>query len=129
MVGHKTESIYRRYAIVDEAMLKEGAVKLHALREAQAPPAPLIPLPTATRTKRVSPRVPSESAVHDGGAMSGRHALSRCRRARNQWWAGTGVELSSSQPGRCVRLGFVERLRTRQAVLRRARIQGPPHIH
>jgi hypothetical protein len=28
MVGHKTESIYRRYAIVDEAMLREGAVKL-----------------------------------------------------------------------------------------------------
>jgi integrase len=28
MVGHKTESIYRRYAIVDEAMLKEGAAKL-----------------------------------------------------------------------------------------------------
>jgi integrase len=28
MVGHKTESIYRRYAIVDEGMLKEGAVKL-----------------------------------------------------------------------------------------------------
>ncbi len=27
MVGHRTESIYRRYAIVDEAMLKEGAVK------------------------------------------------------------------------------------------------------
>jgi hypothetical protein len=25
MVGHKTESIYRRHAIVDEAMLKEGA--------------------------------------------------------------------------------------------------------
>ena len=24
-VGHKTESIYRRYAIVDETMLKEGA--------------------------------------------------------------------------------------------------------
>jgi hypothetical protein len=24
-VGHKTASIYRRYAIVDEAMLKEGA--------------------------------------------------------------------------------------------------------
>jgi integrase len=28
MVGHKTESIYRRYAIVDEAMLQEGAQKL-----------------------------------------------------------------------------------------------------
>jgi integrase len=30
MVGHKTESIYRRYAIVDEAMLREGAAKLAA---------------------------------------------------------------------------------------------------
>ena len=34
MVGHKTEAIYRRYAIVDEAMLREAAEKL-AL--AQAP--------------------------------------------------------------------------------------------
>jgi hypothetical protein len=30
MVGHETESIYRRYAIVDEAMLREAAVKLAA---------------------------------------------------------------------------------------------------
>ena len=29
MVGHKTESIYRRYTIVGDAMLKEGAAKLH----------------------------------------------------------------------------------------------------
>jgi integrase len=28
MTGHKTESVYRRYAIVDEAMLREGAEKL-----------------------------------------------------------------------------------------------------
>ena len=28
MTGHKTESVYRRYAIVDSAMLKEAAVKL-----------------------------------------------------------------------------------------------------
>ena len=28
MVGHKTEAIYRRYAIVDEAMMREGAEKL-----------------------------------------------------------------------------------------------------
>ena len=28
MVGHKTEAIYRRYAIVDESMLKDAAVKL-----------------------------------------------------------------------------------------------------
>ena len=31
MVGHKTEAIYRRYAIVDEAMLKEGGDKLARL--------------------------------------------------------------------------------------------------
>ena len=28
MVGHLTESIYRRYAITDEAMLREAALKL-----------------------------------------------------------------------------------------------------
>lgn len=37
MVGHRTESIYRRCAIVDEAMLKEGAAKLQILHNAQAP--------------------------------------------------------------------------------------------
>lgn len=30
LVGHETESIYRRYAIVDEAMLREGVAKLDA---------------------------------------------------------------------------------------------------
>ncbi len=28
MIGHKTEAIYRRYAIVDEAMMREGSEKL-----------------------------------------------------------------------------------------------------
>ncbi|HVO09991.1 MAG TPA: site-specific integrase [Vicinamibacteria bacterium] len=36
LVGHKTESVYRRYAIVDAAMLKEGAEKLAAFHEATA---------------------------------------------------------------------------------------------
>jgi len=35
MVGHKTEAIYRRYAIADETMLREGAAKLEALLAAQ----------------------------------------------------------------------------------------------
>jgi hypothetical protein len=35
MAGHKTESIYRRYAIVDEGMLKEAAAKLQTFHEAQ----------------------------------------------------------------------------------------------
>jgi hypothetical protein len=30
-VGHLTESIYRRYSIVDESMLKEAAKKLEQL--------------------------------------------------------------------------------------------------
>jgi len=33
MVGHKTEAIYRRYAIVDEVMLREGAEKLARAEE------------------------------------------------------------------------------------------------
>ena len=37
MIGHKTRNIYRRYAIVDEAMLKEGAAKLQILHETRAP--------------------------------------------------------------------------------------------
>jgi integrase len=36
MVGHKTEAIYRRYAIADEAMLREGSAKLAAFAEAMA---------------------------------------------------------------------------------------------
>jgi integrase len=36
MTGHKTEAVYRRYAIVDEAMLQESAVKLSALHQQQA---------------------------------------------------------------------------------------------
>ena len=36
MAGHRTESIYRRYAIADEAMLKEGAIKLAAFHAADA---------------------------------------------------------------------------------------------
>jgi integrase len=37
LVGHKTESIYRRYAITDEAMLREGAEKLSRLHDAGGP--------------------------------------------------------------------------------------------
>src|SRR5262249_317222 len=35
MVGHKPEAIYRRYAIADESMPREGAAKLEALLQAQ----------------------------------------------------------------------------------------------
>jgi site-specific recombinase XerD len=35
MIGHKTESIYRRYSIVDQAMLEMGTAKLEAMQQAQ----------------------------------------------------------------------------------------------
>jgi hypothetical protein len=35
MVGHRTESIYRRYAISDEASLKESGAKLSSLHKAE----------------------------------------------------------------------------------------------
>ena len=58
MVGHKTESIYRRYAIMDEAMLKEGAAKLAALHEVQrSAVAKVVPI-----SERVKVRVKSSSA-------------------------------------------------------------------
>ena len=38
LTGHKTESVYRRYAIVAEADLREGVAKLARLARALAPP-------------------------------------------------------------------------------------------
>jgi len=35
MVGHRTESIYQRYKVADEAMLKESAAKLAAFHESE----------------------------------------------------------------------------------------------
>src|SRR5215831_17248810 len=46
MVGHRTEAIYRRYAIADEVMLRDGAAKLSALHEVE---------PTASRVIRSLP--------------------------------------------------------------------------
>src|SRR2546426_6824942 len=42
MIGHKTESIYRRYSIVDQAMLEMGTSKLEALQQAQRDSRPVV---------------------------------------------------------------------------------------
>lgn len=44
MTGHKTESVYRRYAIVDEAMLREGADKLSAFHAGRSAVGRVLPL-------------------------------------------------------------------------------------
>jgi hypothetical protein len=36
LTGHKTEAVYRRYAITDSAMLQEAALKLAILHAAEA---------------------------------------------------------------------------------------------
>jgi len=42
MIGHKTESIYRRYSIVDQAMLEMGTSKLDMLQETQRGSRPVV---------------------------------------------------------------------------------------
>lgn len=50
LTGHKTESVYRRYAIVSEADLREGVVKLARLHQREADRArSVIPLGEASR--------------------------------------------------------------------------------
>ena len=55
LTGHRTESVYRRYAIVSEADLSEGVAKLAALHEAQdgtAAPRTVVPFPERTGKAR-----------------------------------------------------------------------------
>jgi hypothetical protein len=48
LVGHRTESIYRRYAIVSQRDLAEGVAKLAALRASEPTEGPtVIPLRVA----------------------------------------------------------------------------------
>jgi|SRR5215510_10069041 len=88
MVGHRTESIYRRYAIVDETMLKEGAVKLQRLHELQQRSASnVVRLADAKRLGSSSGRVPrkereritretrSNSSTSRGKNMVGRDGI------------------------------------------------------
>ncbi len=45
LTGHKTESVYRRYAITNEADLNEGLAKLAALHQAnEGAPRNVVPL-------------------------------------------------------------------------------------
>jgi hypothetical protein len=63
MVGHKTESVYRRYAIVDEGMMRESAGRLQSLHDLQGATAWTGGVSGITTVVgRRSVRVPSESA-------------------------------------------------------------------
>lgn len=56
MTGHKTESIYHRYAIVDEAMLRESAEKLAVFHDAAKQNARRKVVPLRTRDVMDTPQ-------------------------------------------------------------------------
>ena len=58
MIGHKTESIYRRYSIVDQAMLEMGTSKLDTLQETQRGSRPVV-VSMKKQTAASSQRTPS----------------------------------------------------------------------
>jgi hypothetical protein len=62
LTGHKTESVYRRYAIVAETDQREAVAKLALLHAGEATAAlPVIPLAAVTG-KRRRPQVGKDSA-------------------------------------------------------------------
>jgi len=87
MVGHRTESIYRRYAIVDKATLKEGAAKLQILHDTQqGPSSNVVRLADA---KRLGSSSESRDRRETRSAL--RHEISYRSLAGKSWWAGTGL--------------------------------------
>ena len=57
MTGHKTEAVYRRYAITDSAMLQEAAMKLatlHATEENRQSSAKVVELRESIWSQRPS---------------------------------------------------------------------------
>jgi hypothetical protein len=75
MVGHKTESIYRRYAIVSEGDRQDAAEKLAVLHKREAKGSRTV-LPLAEvksrekiKTRTASGKVSGKSAGDTAGAM------------------------------------------------------------
>jgi hypothetical protein len=76
IVGHKTESIYRRYAIVDEAMQREAAARLDAFLGTPTPQAKTATVSTFktksthTSRQRLRERWPERARFEDGRRRS-----------------------------------------------------------
>ena len=74
MVGHLTESVYRRYASNDEAMLREGGAKLDAFHTLHSPsprPIAMDKLPTVRGGREDSPYGASLGQVRRRGQKRG----------------------------------------------------------
>jgi hypothetical protein len=80
MVGHKTESIYKRYAIVDAAMLREAAARLDAWAQM---PRPSVSTGTVRtfKPKVASAKKRRRKRRHSGASLSRLEAVGRsCKR-------------------------------------------------
>jgi len=95
MVGHRTKSIYRRYAIVDETMLREGAERLTAFYRGQSPLTTVVPLRKTGQAKKTRP-VTRASRPERGPQAS--LTTSRCRNGRRDR-PGMRDEVSGPDPG------------------------------
>src|SRR5712691_9508785 len=84
MVGHKTESIYRWYAIVDETMLREAARSSHERSGAKfrAKSTAFGNRYARKNLKKLAGRDPRTPGFSSECAMT-------CKRLK--WWAGTGL--------------------------------------
>ena len=104
MVGHRTEGIYRRYAIVDEAMLKEVTAKRQILHETQQSPASdVVRLADAKRLRSSSGRVVRSKREKIGSAIRGKLSKSGGKIMVGR----DGIEPPT--PGFSVRLGALNR--------------------
>ena len=104
MTGHLTESVYRRYAIVDAVMLREAAARLDALQLSDhREPVKLIEGPTDSAEQ---PKFsPSSAQVREVAYR--RSARPREKTLNYQWRRGEGVEPSSDNISR--QAGFEDR--------------------
>jgi hypothetical protein len=85
MVGHRTESIYRRYAIVAESDLKAGAERLAALHATQADePRTVLPLVEGAGARRRTEHGQFGDLV--AGTSKGGDGEAR-ETATEEWWA------------------------------------------
>jgi integrase len=72
LTGHKTENIYRRYAIVSEADLAEGVKKLDLLLQSTAPARTVVPMRTASNRAKTPSQSDGQSAPLAVGADTGK---------------------------------------------------------
>ena len=87
MTGHRTEAVYRRYAITEAAMLREAAVKLAVLHAAET-----------SREKRKSPQKSAPQMTSHNDLPFKNSTISRMFFRRREWRNGRRAGLGLIPP-------------------------------